>query len=376
VLRAVTLVLFSITALACATPKASAPIEAAALALEANEAIAVDQLVVLVDTSSSVSKTTLFQDQKALVESFARSMPDGQYETSTIAFGGFKRETSAPAPFQRDRVVRETEEISHLSEGTPIHRVIAEAGQLLEGKSGRAALLLYTDGLITDEIGRDVESQLALDALAAVEESYDGTVCLHSVQVGDDPDGAAFLRRLADATSCGSYRRQESVASVAALYDFERDVLVGPAPPAVAAAPRDLDQDGILDMSDLCPNTPRGVEVDSRGCWALTALFDTDSATLKAEATAELDRVAERLGTIPDVRIRLDGHTDSTGPDAYNLSLSKRRADAVRSYLVNAGVDAARLESEGFGETKPAADNSTAEGRQINRRTEVTAILP
>src|SRR5215510_13075427 len=186
------LVGIAIVALACAAPPPKPPIQASPLTPGAGEAVAVDQVIVLVDGSSSVPERTLFRDQKALVESFARAMPDGDYEEGTITFGGFRREADPLERFDRKKVTADAASIHHLAEGTPIHKAIAEAGEELRGKSGRAAIVLYSDGLPTDEIGREVKPQLSLDAIAAIEKSYRGTVCVHTVQTGSNPDGAAF----------------------------------------------------------------------------------------------------------------------------------------------------------------------------------------
>jgi len=145
-----------------------------------------------------------------------------------------------------------------------------------------------------------------------------------------------------------------------------------PAPPPPPPPPADTDRDGVVDASDRCPNTPAGDTVDAAGCslaMRLEVLFDTNSATIKPESHAELDRAVTFLKeTAPSANGVIEGHTDSSGADAYNLQLSQRRADAVRQYLVDHGVPASRLEAKGFGESQPVADNSTAEGRAQNRR--------
>ena len=106
--------------------------------------------------------------------------------------------------------------------------------------------------------------------------------------------------------------------------------------------------------------------------------FDTGKDTLRPESTPVLTQLLEMLEDHPDLgSITIEGHTDSTGEDDYNLELSARRANAVKKYLVQQGIDAARLNTVGRGETEPAADNATEAGRQENRRvvirlTEVT----
>ena len=76
----------------------------------------------------------------------------------------------------------------------------------------------------------------------------------------------------------------------------------------------------------------------------------------------------------PDLHVQIAGHTDSTGSDAYNRALSDRRAEAARKYLATTGVDGGRLASKGYGESQPAADNATEDGRAANRRTEIDVV--
>jgi outer membrane protein OmpA-like peptidoglycan-associated protein len=100
-------------------------------------------------------------------------------------------------------------------------------------------------------------------------------------------------------------------------------------------------------------------------------LFDFDSSAVRADAERTLAEVAEVLKGYSQRPARIEGHTDSIASDSYNLDLSKRRAESVRKWLGSHGVQAARITSVGHGESKPVADNSTAAGRQSNRRVEI-----
>jgi outer membrane protein OmpA-like peptidoglycan-associated protein len=100
-------------------------------------------------------------------------------------------------------------------------------------------------------------------------------------------------------------------------------------------------------------------------------LFDTGSATLKPGAREKLARVAGILASHPDLKIEIEGHTDSVGGDDYNQRLSERRAESVRGYLVEQKIAPASVGAEGFGESRPVASNATASGRQQNRRVEL-----
>jgi outer membrane protein OmpA-like peptidoglycan-associated protein len=100
-------------------------------------------------------------------------------------------------------------------------------------------------------------------------------------------------------------------------------------------------------------------------------LFDTDSDVLSASARQHLSALATNLGKYPDTDLLIVGHTDATGTDAYNMSLSERRAEAVVNYLASQGVMRSRLRPTGRGESEPIATNDTEAGRQQNRRVEV-----
>lgn len=100
-------------------------------------------------------------------------------------------------------------------------------------------------------------------------------------------------------------------------------------------------------------------------------LFDFDSAGLRGSSKDELREMADVFNRYRDTTIVVQGHTDSTGSNAYNKRLSERRAYAVESYLVNQGVTGSRIDAVGYGESRPRASNASASGRQQNRRVEI-----
>jgi outer membrane protein OmpA-like peptidoglycan-associated protein len=102
--------------------------------------------------------------------------------------------------------------------------------------------------------------------------------------------------------------------------------------------------------------------------------FDTDSYALMPESFSELDRLVALMEQNQKLRISLEGHTDSEGSDRGNQLLSERRAASVQAYLVDAGISSDRLEARGYGQSRPLADNSSEEGRQQNRRTELRIL--
>lgn len=372
-LRRVALVSCLLGGLACASPSV-APLGAGPITPGPGERVAVTHNYLIVDSSESV--TEVFPTERALVESFIAAQPDGTYEQGGTAFGGYQRQTETLSPFNRAAAKQYASELEHLSEGTPVDRVFGEVGQDLAGKSGQASVVLFSDGRPTDPVGREVAEQKVLDAAGKLAEGFNGQVCIHTVHVGDDPAGAEFLRRLSTRTGCGSARSMGSVMNTAALQNFSREVFLG-AVPAVAAAPRDSDGDGVLDDVDQCPGTPAGVKVDKRGCWVIQGLrFAFDSSKIEPRYYEELNQVAARLKEVgPDVNVRIDGHTDSVGTEAYNMALSERRANSVKDFLVNAGVPASQLSTRGFGFSQPAYSNDTSEGRAGNRRVELSRLM-
>ncbi len=100
-------------------------------------------------------------------------------------------------------------------------------------------------------------------------------------------------------------------------------------------------------------------------------LFDTNKSDLKSGAATNLAKLAAFLNKYPDRSVLIEGHTDNTGEYAYNLGLSQRRADSVKSWLLSQGVGTGRLVTSGMGEGLPVAGNDSASGRQLNRRVEV-----
>jgi outer membrane protein OmpA-like peptidoglycan-associated protein len=159
----------------------------------------------------------------------------------------------------------------------------------------------------------------------------------------------------------------------------------------------DEDGDGVRDSRDKCPGTPKGVSVDANGCPPVVVpatetapveqvvvvkeeviiindvYFKFDSAQLTAADKQKLDLISTRLKReAPSAQLRVSGHTDSVGTDKYNKTLSQKRATSVTNYLVSSGIPRSSFVAVvGEGESRPVADNKTAEGRALNRRVEI-----
>ena len=145
----------------------------------------------------------------------------------------------------------------------------------------------------------------------------------------------------------------------------------------------DADKDGVANKFDKCPNTPDSVRVDGAGCplpkFAADILkdafdnleFEFGKANIRSSSYASLDKLA---GLLKDhgYTLKISGHTDNVGSDKFNLKLSKDRAEAVKAYLVSKGALSTKIEATGYGEFQPITSNDTPEGRQKNRRVELT----
>jgi outer membrane protein OmpA-like peptidoglycan-associated protein len=103
-------------------------------------------------------------------------------------------------------------------------------------------------------------------------------------------------------------------------------------------------------------------------------LFDVNKATLRDASKAELAKLAQILNKYPDTNILVEGHTDNTGSEEYNLELSRQRAQSVENYLASLNVNPTRFTIMGYGESQPIATNETAEGRQQNRRVDLAIM--
>jgi OOP family OmpA-OmpF porin len=226
---------------------------------------------------------------------------------------------------------------------TPLHHVIGEITPGLVALEGRAALVIFSDGMPDDP------AAALASAKTLVEQRGDDT-CIHAVQTGNAAEGQAFLKRLTGLTNCGSLRSGADLTSNFEIQQLAKTVFVGPGIMPVAASPCD----GVIRL--------RGIEF----------AFNRDE--IVSASMPVLDAAAQQLQQCPNIRINVSGHTDSIGSADFNIGLSYRRAESTKNYFVSQGVNAARLEIEGHGESAPVASNDTTDGRARNRRVELAPL--
>jgi len=333
------------------------PVAVSPVKMQGDQWREVDQIFVVTDGSGTMYMEETFPEAKALSRSFIQSLPDKSerardktYNVSAIAFGGDDRQVAPLQDFNRSALESEAAKFQVMGSidgrggETPFHEVFEEIGQSLEGQTGKAAVVIFSDGEPDD-------AAAALAAAQTLAESRGAEgICFHSVQTGDNPAGSEFLNALARVNNCGSVRPAENLRTASAISSFTSGIVTGtaPRPPAVAAG---APCEGVMRL--------RGVE------------FALDSAVVTDSSKVVLDTAADELRRCPNRIIKVDGYTDSTGTEQYNMGLSKRRANSVRSYLESQGVRGSQLEPRGFGESDPIAPNDTRDGRARNRRVEL-----
>jgi OmpA-OmpF porin, OOP family len=283
------------------------------------------------------------------------------------------------------------------------------AGADLKDAQGNIAMIVVSDG---EDMGAGV-----LAAADALKKQFNERLCIYTVQVGNHPAGNALLTKVASLTGCGAKLDADMLAGGKQMAAFVRQVLLAelqdsdgdgvadvddrcPGTPKGVAVdargcPLDSDGDGVADYLDRCPGTPAGVAVDKDGCpvpkaapaptksavvtaegtWIFKGVqFETNSAELKTSSYPVLDEIVAGMKEQPDLRVEIQGHTDSRGSKALNDRLSQQRAESVMAYLVSKGISRDRLSARGYGPDKPVASNDTVQGRAENRRVELKPL--
>lgn len=226
----------------------------------------------------------------------------------------------------------------------------------LASESGRTAVFIISGGNMTDT-GEPLREATEL------KKSKGPDLCIYTILVGKSKKGGKDLSHITKKGKCGFPVNADSLHSGAEVKRYIQAIFYGPG--------GDADSDGVDDDKDQCPGTPFGASVDYRGCWVVHNInFDVAKWDIKPQYYNQLNEIAGVMNANPDLYITIEGHTDSDGSDDSNMTLSQRRAQSVMNYLISADVDGARLKSVGKGESQPVADNSTSNGKAMNRRIE------
>jgi OOP family OmpA-OmpF porin len=200
-------------------------------------------------------------------------------------------------------------------------------------------------------------------AATSVKSQYGDNLCIYTVQIGDDKQGAKILDRIVNAGQCGVSVKGDTLADDAAMSDFVERIFLAQKPaemPLPPPPPAEMKK---------APEVKH--KILEKGRATLDVEFDFDKAVVKEKYYKDIQGVAEVMKKHPDLKIVIEGHTDNVGGKKYNLNLSQKRAEAVKSVMVTKyNIDPSRITAKGFGFSKPIASNATKEGRQKNRRVE------
>ncbi len=392
----------------------------------------IENFIILVDHSGSMFLTnqgaapTKAKQSKDILSAMNRRIPELGYVGAIQVFPPSKT-LIGPEKYNRNSFGGAIENLQEkgkiFGNQTPLGRGIADLGEVLKDMSpGKTAIIIFSDG----EENLDIEALKAQEALGAEQREIN----FHTVSFADKKEGRTVLEEMSRVSDGISVEGGELAADEAAVDRFVKDVfylvevLVDsdgdgvvdevdkcpntprgitvnargcppdsdgdgvpdyldqcPGTPLGVAVdnsgcPFDSDGDGVADHLDKCPNTPKGATVNEAGCWSLqaTTLYDSNSSYIRTEAYPLLDEVASILEKNPEMEVEVQGHTDNTGSAKYNQWLSEKRAQKVKDYLVSKGIDSSRLEAKGYGLTQPVASNATGEGRAQNRRVELKRL--
>jgi len=353
----------------------------------------VENFLVILDTSSSMVKGNEQRSltAKNLIGAINQSLPaDLNFNAGLRTFGhraqlwGESTELAyGMTQYTQDGLQAGLDSVTYAGGTSPLPSALEAAGKDLQGKQGKSAVIIVSDGQI------EAEMSGAPAALAKLKAELGNQLCTYTIAVGADPAGEKFLQDIAKADNCGFSETAQSLAQPGHLGSFVTSVFLDRKNMPVAvvpavAEPRDGDDDGVVDSRDKCSDTAKGESVDEYGCTLKLALhinFDFDKSEIKPEFAAELKKAGDFILKNKDVlNILITGFTDSVGEEVYNQNLSERRAAAVKQYLIeNFAIDPKRLITQGSGEANPVAANRTKAGRAENRRGEIICcviILP
>lgn len=247
---------------------------------------------------------------------------------------------------------------------------------------------------------RDYGTRFGVDAIYKIEESdfylFSGVKRFNNIRNYTAVDvGAGYSHQVSDRFSLYGeavayrdidYGFTDQGFKLGVKYAFGEErkapVAAKPQPQPVAPVskpdPLDSDNDGVINSEDRCENTPANVKVDSTGCTLysektvevnLNVTFANNSAEINSSVVNDIQRLADFMKEYTNTNVLIEGHSSAVGDAAYNLTLSQKRADAVKAVLMSTfNIDADRLTTKGFGETQLVAEGNTSADHRMNRR--------
>jgi len=313
----------------------------------------VDNFIVILDTSGSMAEPykgkIKLNTAREVVSRINATLPDLKLKGELRMFGRiatfskqFTQLLWGPPNYSKSGLANGLQKVERGRGDSPLNLAINAAAGDFASIQGRTALII-----VTDANKEYMNYGAAVKAAKSMKGQYGGRLCIYTVQIGKDPEAKKVLDKVAEAGQCGFATNAAQISSSGGMAAFveqvfltkvEKVVVVEEVVVVKAPVPGDRDGDGVYDDVDQCPNTPKGANVDERGCWVVgDVFFDFDKYNIKPQFDDELEAVAKVLKINPSVNIRIEGNTDNVGTEAYNMQLSERRANSVKAYLEKFG---------------------------------------
>ena len=309
-----------------------------------------DNVFVILDNSSSTNATydgndsgdSKFDVEKKFLYRLNETIPkDIEVSTSILSFGsgpclewGLTKQRLEISNHSHEKFLEGLTQAECASGGSPLNRALARASTELDPVKGNIALLIVGDG---------THPYLeTLNEAKILKDKFGDRLCIYSVWVGNryDLGGRFILQELSDISKCGNSKYVSDLISSASMAEYTEDMLFDKVPDAL--------QGMSANVSDI--------------------KFKIDSSIIQETYEGLLGDLVSTLKRNPSISLNIEGHTDNTGSEAYNIQLSRKRALAIKNYFVEKGIEESHLTIKFLGESSPSTRNDSALRRAKNRR--------
>ncbi|MGO9212334.1 MAG: peptidoglycan-associated lipoprotein Pal [Syntrophales bacterium] len=355
----------------CATTKKTSPVTKAdylsTKMKSGNYIQKVDNFEIIFDKTGSMGNdyagVQKFIIEKSLVSKFNSYIPDlnlnaglrtlGQnyadFDVTKLEYGMTK--------YDADSLGGVIQRLSSPYGDSPLETAISAAGNDLKAFPGKSALVIFTDGV---DMG-----DAPVKAATSVKSQYGDNLCIYTVLIGNDVQGAKILDQIVNAGQCGVSVTGDALANDSAMSDFVERIFLATKPAEAPSPPPPSPPPPPVMEEKKAPEA--ALEVTSLD----TAYFDFDNYDLKPEAREALKKDADWLSKNPDKKIVIEGNCDERGTVEYNLALGQSRADSAAKYLMDMGIAKDRISTISYGKERPICNESNEQCWSKNRRADV-----
>ncbi|SLM32361.1 OmpA1 [Desulfamplus magnetovallimortis] len=332
---------------------------------------AIDNFLIILDASSSMDDiyngNEKFFTAREIVKHLSQTLPELNQNAGLRSFGHSRQVSDkltvlfyGMEKYTREGLKEKSALITVAGGTSPMHKAMTAAIEDLENFSGKTAVVIISD--CQEAVG--LESPITLKTARELKNQMGQEICFYPVFVGDDEEGMILMEEIAAIGKCGFVTKADKLMTGIGMGQFVEDIFLTEKP---------LTEKPIVEAPPPAPEAVPPPEVVK--VWVVDEThFDFDKIIIKPAGFEFLDKVVNVLIARPDLFVKIQGHTDSIGTRKYNDTLSMRRAEAVKAYLADKGIDENRISCEGFGFSKPVASNKTDKGRALNRRVELFPV--